>query len=73
VLILNASLGPLALLGKGSFNFDSEDANKFIMRVCEVNTEIGNKILEKYLDLPRGEKVNGMVAPMASEIILSDW
>jgi hypothetical protein len=29
----------------------AEDINKFIMRVCEVNTQIGNETIEKYLHL----------------------
>lgn len=29
----------------------AEDLNKFIMRVCEVNTQIGNETIEKYLHL----------------------
>lgn len=29
----------------------AEDINKFIMRVCEVSTQIGNETIEKYLSL----------------------
>lgn len=66
IAVLNASLAPLTLMGKTGFDFDFEDANKLIMRVCEVNTEIGNKILEKYLSFPKLEKINGTVAQVVS-------
>lgn len=46
----------------------AEDINKFIMRVCEVNTQIGNETIEKYLHLGNSETCSKIV----SEVILSN-
>ena len=42
--------------------------HRFIMRVCEVNTQIGNETIEKYLTLTNST----LCARIVSEIVLSN-
>jgi hypothetical protein len=45
-----------------------KNLHRFIMRVCEVNTEIGNETIEKYLTLIN----SSLCARIVSEIVLSN-
>lgn len=49
IKLFKDSLINLSILMKNELY--AEDINKFIMRVCEVSTQIGNETIEKYLSL----------------------